>query len=149
LSIEEEKDEYDADQYETIVRASPFTPVFDNIFDQESNIQVSMTDVELEQNAFFCPTFIQFLKANYMSHCFIWASFTLQGIELEPITAEIEEQTNVEHSDITMLTHQYVIKTFSATRGNFSMTKLFIQYIINVLLFYFKRNGPNFSWQRH
>lgn len=78
----------------TIRENSPFTSIFENLYEEiVFKIQANIQN-DKEANSKYNAKLIHFILKNYMPYCFIWASFSFQDTELTRLTNGLGEKHN-------------------------------------------------------
>ena len=88
-----EDDDENRDKNKTIKEQSPFTEIFKSLEDTTFS-KSEIEEANSNPNTKYFPEFITHLNSNFMPYVFIWASFTLKGMEITRLTNEIIESYN-------------------------------------------------------
>jgi hypothetical protein len=103
--------------------ASPFTKIFQDLFEKCSkevaNQTIKLDKLKAKKNKYHSLEFIEKLLNDYMPYCFIWASFSFQGLSFSRITnGAIENYNGFRKRNVTKKPpHRYIDSNFAMVQG--------------------------------
>jgi hypothetical protein len=121
--IETESDQnFNNEKKRQIKESSPFTKEFLKI-EEEVRFELEQIgnhhDSNFNTNKLYYPAFIKQLQEKFMPYCFIWASFTFKGLNLDHATnGIIEKEWGTEKSqEPDVLPHKHIFEKFKYIKG--------------------------------
>lgn len=121
-----ENEAYSDDKRVTIKDSTPFNKHFKSVYDKvlKQLDRSNQNDTSLNENIYYCERFVNHLLDQFMPYCFIWASFVLNGSELEQtrwtngcIEKYFATKKNIQKSFLNMLPSEYVNYNYNIRLG--------------------------------
>jgi hypothetical protein len=112
--------EYNPFKQDSIKSSSPFTKIFQDVYDQVLS-EISNETNDGVTNDLYCPELIEHLLKNYMPYCFLWSGFVLCDTGLTRLTNGVLENYNgIRKKKVTknQLPSQYINRNFDLVNGH-------------------------------